>query len=79
MPPCKLKTLVKTSFVARIILFQEFLEFKHVIIFLLQKVTIISAIRLCAKSSSLGNSPLGCCKYLRPEVQKCVSNQNLGY
>jgi hypothetical protein len=31
MPPCKFKTFVKIKFASKVILFQEILEFKHVI------------------------------------------------
>jgi hypothetical protein len=33
VPPRKLKTLMKAHFASRVVIFQETLEFKHVIIF----------------------------------------------
>jgi hypothetical protein len=48
---CKLKTLVKIKFISKIIIFQETLEFKHVVAFY------YGVSRLYAKFASLGNYP----------------------
>jgi hypothetical protein len=75
VPPRKLKTLVKIKFVSKVILFQEFLEFKHTIALCYGQQQSL-ALQGHVPSPQVWVIAQVVVDILGPMVQQCVLNQS---
>jgi hypothetical protein len=77
LPPQKLKTLVKTRFASKIVLYQEMLEYNCAITLCYHRQSLHLQVQV--PSNSMWATAKTITSILNPIVQQCVLNQTKGY